>query len=134
MPADDKSRARRVWESKETGIAEMTYDEWCTRASYATLETDDPPKHGEFAARLLDLGLCDIKSYRMYGAFADLMGFSDETIHRWLDQNKMPRFAVAFIQLAQVLKAAQQYIPKSEPAKPSTLLPKMPLPPHLRKE
>ena len=143
---------------RETGIAEMTPEEWRWRAAVARSE----PKEGEFGKYLRELGLLDWQAPSPYGAFANLMGVTDDTVRKWIETNNPPRHARAYVQLALVLKAAQKFIPspvspkaekpvtpiapamdrnplpvvdKAHAHRPETtaLLPKMPLPEHLRR-
>ena len=142
---------------RETGIAEMTPEEWRWRAAVARSE----PKEGEFGKHLRELGLLDWQASSPNGAFADLMGVTDDTVRKWIETNNPPRHARAYVQLALVLKA-QKFVPspvspkaekpvtliapatdrkplpvvdKAHAHRPETsaLLPKMPLPEHLRR-
>jgi hypothetical protein len=138
---DRKKVMEAVFDAKKTGRASMTVEEWGWRATLVRVMSE-ADQGGKFHRALIDLGLFHKDERICYGNFADLMGVSPATVQRWIETNKVPRYALAYIELAAVLKAAQSKFadtpqegkplgssPRSD-AQGDALLPKVSRPPH----
>jgi hypothetical protein len=100
---------RATLEGKLTGIATMTPAGWRLRGIHTNLMFADADAGSNLSRTLHDLGmLFDAHSpHDRYQNFADLMGVSTATVDRWVKTNKVPQYAMAYLELALVLQAAQ---------------------------